>query len=157
MGSNPGYLLKYFLLYLFHHRWTTKPEILNLPFSFFFVYGQHFKNTYLTAFVTEFFRLPTKKMATSSFSIRSSLVLLSFWRKWPKMPKNWRKWPKFLKYLPDCLCYTIFLAANQNDNFILFFSFRFSLAQILAKMAKTAQNTRLFQKRPKTVKNGQTS
>ena len=35
-------------------------------------------NIYLTAFVTEFFRLPTR-MATSSFSFRSSLVLLSLW------------------------------------------------------------------------------
>ena len=88
-------------------------------------------NIYLTAFVTEFFRLPTK-MATSSFSFRSSLVLLNLWPKWPKRPKNCRKWPKFLKYLPDCLCHGIFSAANQDGNLVFFFSLKFSLAQFLA-------------------------
>ena len=44
---------------------------------------------------------------------------------------------KIFKYLPDCLCHRIFSAAHQNGNFVLFFSFKFSLAQFVAKMAKT--------------------
>jgi hypothetical protein len=80
------------------------------------------------------FRLPTR-MATLSFSFLSSLVLL-IWLKVAKRPKsvqNNRKVAEMVRKHPNRLGHGFFSAANL----VLFLSFKFSLAQFEAKMAKT--------------------